>query len=253
MQDQAAIGTFAWMQATHGKLTWPERIRLLSAMLLPNVNAMWRTWTGQGMHRVVNPETLSLPDSVAVRHALAEADDAVSPSVFQHSVRTYLWAAALGAADALNFDAEFLMVASLMHDLGMSEHMHHTDCACFAGHSAHAAKASMLRFKWSLGRADRLANIISLHMNGHVPWAPGEDMEAHLLQQGAAFDVLGARWHDLDAGFKIEVLRRHPRLGFNRVFADFMASERRLRPDSRAALMHSAGLSLMMKCNPFEE
>lgn len=258
MQDRAAVGTFAWMQATHGRLTWPERLRLLSAMLRPNVHAMWRTWTGQGMRRLVDPAVFELPDSAAIRRALAEADDAVSPSVFQHSMRTYFWAAALGEVDALKFDTEFLVVASLMHDLGMGERPQHEGCDCFAGQSAHAARASMLRFGWSVERADRLADAISLHMNGHVPCTPGEDaagadVESHLLQQGASFDVLGARWHDLDAGFRAQVLNRHPRLGFNQAFSDFLALERQRRPRSRGALMHAAGLPLLIKLNPFDE
>ncbi len=36
-------------------------------------------------------------------------------------------------------------------------------------------------------------------------------VEAHLLHAGAAFDVVGARYGDIAAGTRDEVLTRHPR------------------------------------------
>ena len=253
MQDRHAIGSFDWMQATHGRLTWAERLQLLQRVMAPSMSGLWRTWAGRGADRAVDMATLVLPDSAAVRHALDEIDGAVSAAVLQHSMRTYLWAAALASVDALVFDAEFLLVTCLLHDLGMGLREPVPGCDCFAGQSAYAAMDSMQRFGWGHAQCHRLADAISLHMNGPMPLRLGADVEVHLLQQGAAFDVLGARWHDLNADTRARVLRRHPRLGFDREFAAFIAAERRRRPRSRAALMHLAGMTLMMKLSPFEK
>lgn len=243
------------MQATNGRLSWPARLSLLRQVLVPGMAGFMRTLVGVGQHQSVRLEELPLPDTAAVRHAFEEIDSAASASVVNHSLRTYLWGAALGSVEALSFDPEFLLVGSLLHDLSMSERHgeHQPGCQCFAGQSAFAAFDSMRRFGWPQARLDRLADAVSLHMNGHLPLTPLGDVEAHLLQQGTAFDVVGSRWQDVDQAFRDQVLARHPRLGFNQVFADFIAAECRRRPDSRAALMHQIGLPLMIKFNPYQD
>lgn len=249
------VGTLAWMRASHGSLSWPARLSLLRQVLVPGMAGFARALAGRGRQVALRLADLPLPDSAAVRHALEELQDCAPASVVHHSMRTYLWGAALGSVEGLRHDAEFLMVASLLHDLGMTDRhrAHAPACRCFAGQSAFAALNTMGRFGWPSERTERLANAVSLHMNGHLPLVPGGDVEAHLLQQGTAVDVVGSRLHDLDQGFRSEVLARHPRSGFNRVFADFLAAEKKRHPNSRAALMHQLGLPLMIKFNPYQD
>lgn len=253
--DKEQVGSLAWLRATHGRLSWSARLSLLRQVLLPAMTSFAATWVGRGRHMTVRLDELPLPDTAAVRHALQALEESASPSVLNHSMRTYLWGAALASLDRLNYDPEFLLVASLLHDLGMTAaHADHApDCQCFAGQSAFAALDCMLRFGWPAGQAERLADAVALHMNGHLPLESGAGVEAHLLQQGTAFDVVGSRLHDVDAAFRAGVLERHPRLGFNRVFADFMVEQGRRRPQSRAALMVQVGLPFMIRFNPFPE
>jgi HD superfamily phosphodiesterase len=60
-------------------------------------------------------------DTAAVRGAREAARMYSSPSLFNHSARSYLWAASLGRTEGLDFDAELLYVAALLHDLGLVE------------------------------------------------------------------------------------------------------------------------------------
>ena len=63
-----------------------------------------------------------LPDDTApVRGAREAALRYSSPSLFNHCARSYLWAASLGRSEGLDFDAELLYVAALLHDLGLVE------------------------------------------------------------------------------------------------------------------------------------
>lgn len=250
-----AVGTLAWMRASHGTLSWSARLSLLRQALVPGMAGFARALTGRGRGLAVALQDLPLPDSAAVKHALAELEGCASPSVLNHSLRTYLWGAALGQVGGLRHDPEFLLVASLLHDLGMTERhgAHAPSCRCFAGQSAFAALDCMRRFGWADDRAERLANAISLHMNGHLALRPGGDVEAHLLQQGTAVDVVGHRLHDLDRGFRDAVLARHPRLGFSRVFAEFLRAESKRHPGSRAALLCQLGLPMMIKFNPYQD
>lgn len=249
------VGSLAWMRATHGRLSWSARVSLMRQALVPGMVGFARAVAGRGAQVAVRLQELPLPDSAAVKHALAELESAASPSLVNHSLRTYLWGAALGSVGGLRHDPEFLMVSCLLHDLGMTDRhrTHAPACRCFAGQSALAALDCMKRFGWPDERATRLADGISLHLNGHLPLRPGGDIEAHLLQQGTAVDVAGHRLHDLARGFRDEVLAQHPRLGFNRVFTDFLGDEKKRHPQSRAALLCQLGLPLMIKFNPYQD
>jgi HD superfamily phosphodiesterase len=60
-----------------------------------------------------------VPDTAACRSALEVATEYCSPALLNHSVRSYLWAAHLGAARTMSVDAELLYVAAVLHDLGL--------------------------------------------------------------------------------------------------------------------------------------
>lgn len=250
---QQKIGSIAWLRETQGRMTLASRLALLRQVLAPAVAGVVKSLFRTGRNQRLDLAAVPLPDSAAVRHALDELESCASPSVIQHSFRTYLWGAGFGEIDTLKYDPEFLLVGCLLHDLGMTARHHgqHTACSCFAGDSALAAAAVMRRAGWTDDRTEPLADMICLHMNGHVTPAAGH--EAHLLQQGTACDVAGSRYFDFQPVFRQAVLHKHPRHGFNKDFAAFMAEEKRRRPASRAALMHQVGLPLMIKLNPYAE
>jgi hypothetical protein len=104
---------------------------------------------------------------------------------------------------------------------------------------------------WDNNKLESLSEVICLHMNGHVDLSEGS--EAHLLQQAAAYDIVGSRYYDLQKGYREMVLHRHPRNGINKDFAEFIAKEKKLHPHSRAALMHNVGLPFLIKLNPYGE
>ncbi|MGH8652620.1 MAG: hypothetical protein ACREYE_10825, partial [Gammaproteobacteria bacterium] len=124
-------------------------------------------------------------------------------------------------------------------------------CQCFAGDSALAAAALMRKGGWAERQTESLADMICLHMNGHI--TPADGHEAHLLQQGAACDIVGTRYYDFHSSYRQAVLQKHPRDHLNKVFAAFMANEKAVCPASRAALMYQMGLPLMIKINPYAE
>lgn len=251
--SQERIGSFNWLQKTRGKMTLASRLTLLRQVLAPALTGAARSALQHGANARLDIQTIPLPDSAAVRHALDELEDCASNGIIQHSFRTYFWGAGFGQTGKLAYDPEFLLVGCLLHDLGMTDRYngHSATCSCFAGDSALAARTLMHQAGWNEERAESLADMICLHMNGHVPLEDG--IEAHLLQQGAACDVVGSRYYDFHADYRAAVLQQHPRDGFNRTMNAFIRKEMIQRPASRAALMYMAGLPLMIKMNPFSE
>lgn len=245
------IGSMAWFRESGGNLTIKSKLSLLSKVLVPSMSGFLKTTAHIGRKKRVSFEEIPFPDSAAVKIALEEIESCASAGVLQHSFRTYFWGAGLGHADNLKFDSEFLLVSSLLHDLGMTQKHRNGDCSCFAADSAVAAAKTMEGSGWGADKLESLSDAICLHMNGHVDLSQGA--EAHLLQQATAYDIVGSRYYDLHSKYRETVLHKHPRENINRDFAEFIANERARHPKSRAALMHDVGLPLMIKFNPYSE
>lgn len=250
---QQKIGSIAWLRETQGKMTLRSRLALLRQVLAPGVGGVIKSLFRSGRNHPLALADIPMPDSAGVKHALEELESCASPGIIQHSFRTYLWGAGFAQIDQLQYDPESLLVGCLLHDLGMTARHHgqYARCSCFAGDSAIAAAAVMRRAGWAEDRIEPVADMISLHMNGHM--TPADGHEAYLLQQGTACDVVGARYYDFQSTYRQAILQKHPREKLNREFINFMAKEKLLRPDSRAALLAQVGLPLMIKLNPYAE
>lgn len=247
------IGSIAWLRATQGKLTLKSRLVLMREVLAPAMTGVSRSLLHLGKNTKLDLAEIPLPDTAAVKHALSALEDCATTGIIQHSYRTYLWGAGFGQIGKLEFDPELLLVGCLLHDVGMTPtyNGHYPTCQCFAGDSALAAIDIMAQANWDSDKTEPLAEMISLHMNGHS--TPEDGVEAHLLQQGAGCDVAGIRYYDFHNDYRQAVIKRHPRSGFNKEMAAFISKEHKARPSSRTALMDQAGLSQMIKTNPFAE
>ena len=64
-------------------------------------------------------DDLVVPGTGTSAAALEVARAYHSPSLLNHSIRAYVWAAAHGMAQGISFDPELLYVAALFHDFGL--------------------------------------------------------------------------------------------------------------------------------------
>jgi hypothetical protein len=137
----------------------------------------------------------------------------------------------------LRYDAEFLYVAAMLHDLGLTSPCWRKDAtvSCFGVEGAHAAKSLAAEAQWEERRQDALAEAISLHLNVAVVVKQG--IEAHLLHAGAAYDVLGASFQEIAASTRMLVVQRYPRLGFKDEMRICVQRQTSLRPQSRVAFL----------------
>ncbi|NIH80251.1 HD domain-containing protein [Amycolatopsis viridis] len=190
-----------------------------------------------------------LPRSSACSAALEVATTYASPALVNHSLRSYVWAAAYGDAHGLDHDPELLFVAAVLHDIGLvAEFDSHTVPFEVAGGSVawvFAAGAG-----WARDRRQRVAEVIIRHMWDEVD--PGADPEGFLLCRATGVDISGRNAGDFPDEFRAEVLRRYPRLDLAEEFVRCFEDQAKRKPDSTAAAMARSGLAARMARNPLE-
>jgi hypothetical protein len=242
------VGTLEWARRTHGRLSRRDRVALL-------VQGARRMMPRRGrLDAALDLDGYRPPDSAAAREAEEVCREASPPAIEEHCYRCHLWGVVVGRAERLAFDEEALYVASLTHDLGLTERFrgHDPAAACFSLDSASAARELMARHRWEPPRSEAVQEAITLHLNAHVPL--GQGSEAYLLQLGAALDVTGYRFGDVDRETRRAILDRHPRRAMKEEFVRLMREEVGLHPDSRPAFFTKrVGFTRMIERAPFSE
>ena len=244
------VGTLAWLRRTEGRLSLKERLGLMQAALAPALGDLVRARWARALPGAPAQPAL-WPDTPAVARALQAMAATGRTDLLHHGWRTHAWGWAFGVAEGHAPDVELLLVASLLHDLGVADPdgRQASGCQCFTGHSAAVAMHTAQACGWNAERTHAVGQAIALHMNGAVPLSQG--LEAHLLVRGAACDVTGARLAQLPRSYRQAVLQAHPRLDFDARFTAFLAAERQRQPDTRAALLAQLGVGWMIRFNPF--
>ena len=244
----SGVGSLEWAARTHGRLSTRDRFVLLAQgvrRMLPR---------GARLGAMLDLDSYRPPDSPVAREAEEFCREASPAFLEEHCFRVNLWGVAIGREERLDFDEEALYVASLTHDLGITDRFrgHDPQAACFSLDSASATRELVARHSFAEPRADAVAEAITLHLNAHVPLSRGP--EAYLLQVGAAIDVTGFRLRDVERPTRDGILARHPRRGMKREFAAVIDDEVVRHPDSRPAFFAKrVGFKRMIERAPFDD
>ncbi|MET7397903.1 HD domain-containing protein [Dactylosporangium sp. NPDC005572] len=190
-----------------------------------------------------------LPDTPAVAAALSVAERHCSPALLNHSVRTYAWGAMYRQAHGIACDDELLCVGSLLHDIALTPSFDsHT--VPFEEAGGDLARVFAYAAGWPPPRADRIAQIIVLHMRDDVSAAA--DPEAHVLQVATSWEIIGRHADEFPPDARAATLRRYPRLGFTSEFlADFEDQAVR-KPHCAAAASIRRDLATRITLNPLD-
>lgn len=232
----------AWASRTGGRLSRLDVATLV--VIIAGLRA--QRWVARRQPRPMiepgNLETLiRLPDTSIVLAALQECRSTCTPAIATHCLRTFAFGSVLGAGRGLSFDREAFAVAALLHDIeiGRIEQRSATGCACFACAGARRAES----FALSQGKgpvwARRVGDAIAMHLDPMVPLSRG--VEAHLLQVGAATDVIGVGLGRIAPHVRIGILEAYPRGGFKRELLAAMAREAEFGQRTRLAFLMSRG------------
>ncbi|WP_307845542.1 HD domain-containing protein [Planomonospora sp. ID67723] len=202
-----------------------------------------------GMLGGVKLTDLEVPETPAARAALEAATAYCSPALLNHSVRSYLWAAAYADARGIAFDAELLYVSAMFHDIGLvAEFDSHT--VPFEEAGGHVAWVFCAGAGWPVERRVRAAEVIVRHMWDKVDVA--EDPEGHLLELSTGLDISGRNPQDWPAGLRAEVLDRYPRLGIAGEFAACIKEQGERKPDSLAGGFVRGGVAERIAANALD-
>ncbi|MFI7609816.1 HD domain-containing protein [Nonomuraea terrae] len=194
-------------------------------------------------------DDLVIPDTPACRGAYEVAARYHTPSLLNHSVRAYLWAAAYARDNGIAFDAELLYVSAMLHDIGMApEFDSHT--VPFEEAGGHVAWAFCAGAGWSAERRARASEVIVRHMWDEVPLA--EDPEGHLLELSTGMDISGRRTEEIPAEVRREVLALHPRLEIAEEFAACISAQGTRKPGSIAGRFVRGGITERIARNPLD-
>ncbi|WP_406053941.1 hypothetical protein [Kribbella sp. NBC_00889] len=190
-----------------------------------------------------------IPGTAASSAALEVASAYLSPALLSHSHRVYVWAAAYGTQQGIQYDAELLFTAAMFHDISLvAEFDSHT--VSFEEASGHVARVFAAGAGWPSERRERLGEVIVRHMWPDVDAA--DDPEGHLLSRAAAVDIVGKNIDDFTPAFRAEVLQQHPRLDLTAEFLTCFQSQADRKPTSSAARAIQSGLTSRIAGNPLD-
>lgn len=255
MKDTANIvGTIEWTRRTGGRLEPAERRRLVADLARVHVgNVLGRgsamLHLNSGRRANVSPNRLVPPHSPLTRAAEDAAARTLTPSLLNHSYRTYRFGRALGDLEGLEVDDELLFAAALLHDTGLVL----TDgSADFTLVSARVARDVADGVGLSNRASETMQTAITMHHSPRVSLDVGP--EAYLLSAGAGVDVAGLRSWELPRSVLEDAVRLHPREGFKAYFTKTWAVEAARVPRGRAQLLRRYGaFSAAIALAPFEE
>jgi HD superfamily phosphodiesterase len=158
---------------------------------------------------------IKIPDSKIAREATEQVREHKSETLFNHSVRSYLYGALAGFRQSLTFDSDLLYVATLFHDMGLFE-AYGTETKPFEIDGADAVREFLRSRGIPESKADLVWKAIALHTTPGIPEHMGPEIA--LTRSGVLMDVLGAGYDEYTPEQRDRVVAAYPRHDFNDKF-----------------------------------
>ncbi|MFE2376575.1 HD domain-containing protein [Streptomyces sp. NPDC059398] len=189
-------------------------------------------------HSHVAPEAaadlIALPDTPLAGAVVQLIRPVESPSVFNHSMRTYLFArlvaARLELAAGQDYEDDLLFAACTMHDLGVAPDGPHTQR--FEVEGADRAAAFLLAHGRSDTEADEVWQAIALHTSSGI--AERRGTLCVLVREGVALDFggpMGNTYADALSDAQADVVHAaYPRLEMIRSLTDAIVAQAAKNP-----------------------
>ncbi|ESY73559.1 hypothetical protein X743_11665 [Mesorhizobium sp. LNHC252B00] len=155
---------------------------------------------------------VSLPDTPIVGRAIEYARQRCEPYLFNHVVRSWLFAARIGQLQNVEHDAEVVAVGTLLHDITLNEH--------FAGPRRFEVEGADLArtFVRDGGFDERRAQLIwdSVALNSTPSIGLYKEAEVALCTAGICLDVVGLQYKLIPSTEMARIVGEFPRLGMKR-------------------------------------
>jgi hypothetical protein len=159
---------------------------------------------------------VSVSDTPLVTAAVEYAQRLSEPYLFNHAMRSWLFAESIGRTKAIDYDREVVAIGTVLHDIGLTAGVSGPNR--FEVNGADAAR-SFLRGK---GLSDRRAQLIwdLIALNSTPSLALHKEPEIAVGTMGIGLDYGGFGVQTLPAGDLERILSAFPRLKMKQRFSD---------------------------------
>jgi hypothetical protein len=151
---------------------------------------------------------ITVPDTLLVDEAMDYARKACEPYLFNHVVRSWLFAAKIGELQKIEHDAEVLAVGTLLHDITLNDR--------FAGPRRFEVEGADLArtFASERGLSESRAQLIwdSVALNSTPSIGLYKEPEVALCTTGIVLDVIGLKYELIPSADMAQILAEFPRL-----------------------------------------
>ena len=159
---------------------------------------------------------VSVPDNPLIAEVIQYAQRLSDPYLFNHAIRSWLFAQTIGRMKGLAYDQEVVAIGTILHDIGLTAGVSGPNR--FEVNGADAA----LTFIKGKGLSDRRAQLIwdLVALNSTPSLALHKEPEVAVGTMGIGLDYGGFFLESLPAGDLERILSAFPRLRMKQQFAD---------------------------------
>jgi hypothetical protein len=171
---------------------------------------------------------IEVPATAVVDRAMEYARQKCEPYLFNHVVRSWLFATRLGQLQSVEHDAEVVAVGTLLHDITLNEGF--TGPRRFEVEGADLARS----FATDIGFDQRRAQLIwdSVALNSTPSIGLYKEAEVALCTAGVCLDVVGLQYDLVPADEIRTIVDAFPRLGMKSRMTQCFCSIARSRPET---------------------
>jgi hypothetical protein len=171
---------------------------------------------------------VSVPDSALITAVIEHAQQLSEPYLFNHAMRSWLFAEAIGRIKAIDYDREVVAIGTILHDIGLT--------ASVSGPNrfeVNGADAVLLFIKGK-GLSDRRAQLIwdLVALNSTPSLALHKEPEVAVGTMGIGLDFGGFGVEALPTGDVERILSAFPRLRMKQRFVETCCQLVRTKPET---------------------
>lgn len=179
---------------------------------------------------------VEVPDTAATAEATRLVQETLSPLIYHHSRRVYLFGQIHAHRLGLKPDPELLYLAAMFHDTGLVRPFSDTEQR-FELDGADHGRRYLLDHGFSASAADTVWTAIALHTTPGIPGRMGPEIAATYL--GVLTDVVGLDLDGLNPDLVSEIVAVHPRGDFKNEFLQAYFDGFKNRPETTNGTVNS--------------
>jgi hypothetical protein len=171
---------------------------------------------------------VSVPDTATVAGALEYAQRISEPYLFNHAMRSWLFAVRIGQLKNVDSDQEVVAVGTILHDIGLTASVSGPNR--FEVNGADAARAFIKEGGFSDHRAQLIWDLVALNSTPSI--ALHKEAEVALGTMGIGLDWGGFGLDAIPADEIAEIVGAFPRLKMKHNFAEACCHLVKTRPET---------------------